>query len=454
MVLNRSQQIIVFFLALSILIYYSGADYGLLPAAFFVTWIIHIINSLGAGLIIRHVFVLMLALQYCMGPTLSYAFNVNPTYAMVLPDKEYFDFAFTGVLLLSLGIFSFTSKSDEDSIFKPYLQNWESLGIDNKLMEKFMFFSLITDLIPFSPPEALNFVFLLIFSLKYAYVCYVIIINKKINYYYLAIPILFLTYLTIRTAMFHDLVTWSIFWGISICIRIKPTKLQIISAMIGFFVLIVAIQITKQTYRTKAWDTAGSGISESGISTYGESLINSTETLDEGSLAENISRINQAWITCRVIEFVPKYIDHEGADLIEKYIEAAFLPRLIAPDKLTAGNKELFGKYTGIKLQGGTSMGLGILSDAWICFGLFGGWMMLFCYGLIISLSLKYFERMIAKIPLLYFFLPLVYYYPIRPDCETQTAFGHLIKTIFFITVVSQLFLGKIKKMNFLKDFK
>jgi hypothetical protein len=90
-------------------------------------------------------------------------------------------------------------------------------------------------------------------------------------------------------------------------------------------------------------------------------------------------------------------------------------------------------------------MGLGILADAWIAFGLVGGWIVLFIYGLIINGSLKLFQKMLTKFPILYFFLPVIYIYPIRPDCETQTAFGHLVKTFVFLIIMAYLFMPKIK---------
>ena len=36
-------------------------------------------------------------------------------------------------------------------------------------------------------------------------------------------------------------------------------------------------------------------------------------------------------------------------------------------------------------------------------------------------------------LPFILLFTPLVFYYPIRPDCELQTALGHLVKSSFLI---------------------
>ena len=442
---NRSQQIIFIYLILSLTITITGVDFSYIPFSFFIVWLIHLIYSIGSGFLVRHIFILFLAVQYCLGTTLAYEFDTESIYRMVIPMNEYFAFAFTGVLFFSFALLIGTNNNNEDLTFKKIILASSIELYSDKVLITIMFFSLLSEIFQFSGPESLNFVFYIFFSLKYAYVCFQIITKPKINYLYIGLPILFLVIQTLQTAMFHDLVTWSIFWGLSACIRIKPKIRTIILSLIGFTFFIILIQITKKTYRAIAWGASNTE-EVAGVGVYGETVLNkSNDLLESNELTENIVRINQGWILATVIEYVPKQIEHEGFELINKYIEAAFLPRFLAPDKLTAGNKTIFKKYTGIQLQQNTSMGLGILADAWIAFGLVGGWIVLFIYGLIINGSLKLFQKMLTKFPILYFFLPVIYIYPIRPDCETQTAFGHLVKTFVFLIIMAYLFMPKIK---------
>ena len=91
-------------------------------------------------------------------------------------------------------------------------------------------------------------------------------------------------------------------------------------------------------------------------------------------------------------------------------------------------------------------MGMGMLADAWVSFGEIGGIFTLFFYGLIINLSLKLIQKNMAKYKILFYFIPIIYYYPIRPDCETQTSFGHLVKTFFLVFVILYYFIGKSEK--------
>jgi len=127
-----------------------------------------------------------------------------------------------------------------------------------------------------------------------------------------------------------------------------------------------------------------------------------------------------------------------GAELYQ-LLEAAVLPRIIAQNKLNAGDKFLFTKYSGIPLSIGTSMGLSSVGDAYINFGIFGGCIFMFLLGLFYSEVLNSFKKHSKYYPTLILFVPLVFYYPIRPDCELQTILGHLIKSCFLIFLMIQI---------------
>lgn len=441
---SGSQKILLIYIALSLGINFSGADFSIVPASFFVVWLINFIYNVNDGFLIRHIFVLFYALQYALGSTLSYAFNTSDTYRMVMSQNEYFSYSFPAILFLSLGLFYKTKKSNEDKVFSNLFTTLQYTNINEKLLERIMYLSLFIDLLNIPFPQAFEFVKYIICSFKYAYVCFHIITKQKINIAILLIPVFFLIYKTLITAMFHDFLTWSIFWGLSICYKYKPKLRTVVLAGASFISIFILIQVSKSAYRDKAWGLE-SGKQDFGIASFSESV--TSETKDGGlsleKLSDNIVRINQGWILCRVIDFVPRYVDHEGLDLFNKYIEAAFLPRAFAPNKLTAGDKDLFNKYTGLKLTAATSMGIGLIGDAWISYGKIGGWVLLFIYGIFISLTLKYAENLIKKFPYVFFFLPVIYIYPIRPDCETQTSLGHLIKTLFIITFLAYRFFPK-----------
>jgi len=46
--------------------------------------------------------------------------------------------------------------------------------------------------------------------------------------------------------------------------------------------------------------------------------------------------------------------------------------------------------------------------------------------------------------PVLIFFILVAFIYPMRPDCETQTVLGHLIKSVMLITLIFSFFKGSL----------
>ena len=87
-------------------------------------------------------------------------------------------------------------------------------------------------------------------------------------------------------------------------------------------------------------------------------------------------------------------------------------------------------------LREGTSMALSSLGDAYINFGYVGGCIFMFFLGLTYSTVLNSFEKYSHKYSCILLFLPLVFYYPIRPDCELQTILGHLVKAVFLVFII------------------
>ena len=440
---NSSILILIFFLFIIIVNNSAGWDSSILAPIFFILWVLKFVLEANNGFRIRNILIVFLSLQYLLGPYLSYKFDNDSIYSMVIPSQEYFSFAFTGVLLIGIGLFYNSFKSDEDDILKNLKIDF--IKFDSALFEKLFFISIFFDFFPFKSNTSFDFVIYFILSLKYVYVCYIILSGKKINYILLAIPVIILVLQSLNSGMFHDLLTWMIFWGISLAIKLKPSFVQKIMAIGLFIFLVVIIQLAKQNFRA-----ASSVITKenSSFKVFTKTAESEIEDANKFSLIENIVRINQGWIAARTMNNIPKRVDYANFDLLNKYFEAAFMPRLLAPDKLRAGDRELLNKYSGIFISFGTSMGIGIVGDAWASFGYFGGLVMLFCFGLLLNYSLKYFQYLIKSFPLVYFLLPIIYIYPIRPDCETQTSMGHLVKTTFLVSFIVFYFMKRVKSKS------
>jgi hypothetical protein len=203
--------------------------------------------------------------------------------------------------------------------------------------------------------------------------------------------------------------------------------------------LATTIQLLKSDYRTDIQE----GGEEAGLETFNKALEKKTNESNElfsaANLAPNITRINQGFILSYVMSNVPTRIPFEDGSEFKEILQSAILPRFLAPNKLNAGDKKIFMKYSGISIKENTSMALGSLADGYINYGLLGGSLFMLGLGLLYNFTLKKFYKYSKNFPILLLFLPLLFYYPIRPDCELQTILGHLLKACFLIFIVMNI---------------
>ena len=290
----------------------------------------------------------------------------------------------------------------------------------------------------------LSFVFYLLGSFKFVGLYLLIMGGSQLKILPLVIVMGSIFGSSLASGMFHDLLTWIIFTAAVFGIRYRfdfKTKLIGVAA---FLFLAITIQVLKGAYRDAKADT-NIGTGAATFANLYEERSDEGGILSFNNLAISNVRINQGFIITNIMLMVPDQIPFANGEEMNEILEAAFMPRILAPDKLRAGDRSIFAKYSGLPVAPGTSMGLSSLGDAYINWGIFGGVIFMFLLGFAYSEVLKIFQKQSTNFPVLILFVPLVFYYPIRPDCELQTILGHLVKSCFLIFVMIQLWKFKFK---------
>jgi hypothetical protein len=159
----------------------------------------------------------------------------------------------------------------------------------------------------------------------------------------------------------------------------------------------------------------------------------------EENLLSTLNRGNQAWIFASAKERMDRTGDYQGLNILGIYLEAALLPRILAPNKIKSGDKKIFNTFSGHQINENTSMGLGVFADGYIAFGYWGVIFFTFGLGLLFSFTFKIIEKW-AKLSEFYVLmvLPLLNY-AIRPDCELQTTINHVAKGLIIIGILVTL---------------
>lgn len=391
--------------------------------------------SLGSIMPIRYLLGAFMCLQMLLGSALAYngldAFQINQLYRMQIPETEYYAYVIPAVILFIFGLHITAGKLKGEVLNKKEIAYF--VDHSGQLPYIFIIVGFVADFMGSSFGAGFTFLFYLLGSFKFIGAFMILLGTKQLKTWVLVLVFGSIIASTLRGAMFHDLLTWLIMLGAVVTFKYKPSMLIKSAGAAGFILLAVVIQQVKGTYREVAWGGAGAG---AGLESF-ENVVNEKQEdnslFNKTSLAHSNVRINQGFIVSHIMTTVPRFVDFENGKELYKILEAAFLPRILAPDKLNAGDRTIFTKYSGMQLRPGTSMALSSVGDAYVNFGVFGGCIFMFFLGLLFSEVLNGFYKYSKYYPFLLLFTPLVFYYPIRPDCELQTSLGHLVKSCFLI---------------------
>jgi hypothetical protein len=369
---------------------------------------------------------LLYASNYLLSPAITYQLNPDLVkYGMKIPSDEYFSLAFPAYLLFALGMFLIPNR-----IFKTEFRRVSQAALIN---ERFLVqMTILGILLRFTTdlfPGELGFFVYLISMVRFVG-AFSLFASSHSKYSWLAILVLLVElFFGFREGLYHDAIMWVIFFALFYVYTLKPTMRVKLIGVSSLVTLILFIQAIKATYREQVW-SEGKEASIETITDVGATKASSDEMIGDDNLLSTLNRGNQAWIFASTVNRMDRYQDFQGMTNVNKYIEAAFLPRFLAPNKLESGDKEIFNQFSGHIINQGTSMGLGIFADGYVAYGAKGVYIFGFVLGLIFSLTFKLVERWTKISPFYVLLLLPMLNYAVRPDCELQTTFNHLAKSI------------------------
>lgn len=387
-----------------------------------------------------------MCLQMLVGP--MFAYNGLDVYQrgflkMQIGEADYFIYVIPAVLCFIVGLHIRANTLDGEMVNQEEIQ--EFVKKNPQLPYIFIGLGFVASLSGGFFASDIGFVLYLLGGFKFIGTFLIILGNQKLKPIFLVFVYGSVISSSLGEAMFHDLLTWLIFLGAVFSLKYKP-RIEVKALFAGGFIMLALfIQLLKSDYRDATW---GAG-EEGGIKTLTKTYETKTENeafFSMDKIGGSNIRINQGFIITNIMSNIPARVPYAGGTELAQIVEAAVLPRILAPDKLNAGDRDFFMKWSGMPIAKGTSMGLSSVGDAYINFGAAGGSIFMFVYGFLFSEVLLAFFRFSKTYPVLILFTSLVFYYPIRPDCELQTILGHLVKSCFLIFVMIQAWKQKFNK--------
>jgi hypothetical protein len=406
--------------------------YFSLSFSLFFTILIRFITASNHINAFREFSLLIYSLNYLVSPSISYLLVEKSTiYNLKISPENYFNLAIPGFVLFYVGLFSIKT-----NLFSP---NFNAINIstiiNEKLLKKVTVLAILSSLLTSLLPKDLAFIVYLFSLIQYVAAFSLFALNPRKNLIWPAICILFILFKSFLAGMYHDAIMWVLFFGIFFIYIKKPSLNVKLVGMFFAITLVLFIQSIKQSYRQEVW-YGGKEASIATVSEVGYSKANADIIFGQENLFGSLTRFNQAWIFASTVDNMDRNKNFQGLAVVYKYLEASFLPRFLAPDKIKAGDKEIFNTFSGHTINAGTSMGLGIFADGYIAFGATGVYIFGLSLGLIFALIFKLVESWTRISPFYSLFIFPLLNYAVRPDCELQTTINHLTKGILLYGLI------------------
>lgn len=404
------------------------------------------IYKIGRTFPLLELIVLIAVLQLILGPYFSYRLPVSYfRYVMYISEEQYMQTAVVAHALFLIGMM-LVPQPIQLSLLKARVEQLTAQYpmVSIHLMAVGLLASFLQPLLP----GELGFVMYLASNL--VYVGGILYFFSVGNRYRLGVYLATLLLALIRAAasgVFHDFLLWSVLGLALVAINLKISmfvKLSFLS--VGVF-LMMALQSVKTDYReTLKTERLSTGARILLLSNYISSVFaNMGEVFTPKKLSELNVRLNQGWITSAIMLYVPQHEPFANGTTLVESVESAFLPRILFPNKKQAGGRENYQRFTGIPIDDNTSMGIGLLGEAYANFG-WGAGLFLLVWGLILAKILASLIQLALRYNvLLFFMIPIIFLQVVKAETEFLTVLNHLIKASFFTIIIYFIWFSQYK---------
>ncbi len=374
---------------------------------------------------IVYLFLFTYFLQYIFSTYLIYNVYDVLRRQMEITQERYFDYAIPALLSLFAGLFIFNR---DVKIREPIrrIDPVHAARLGYLLLVISILFDVICAILP-----ALNSVLSFTSYLKFLAAFCFLFSSSQLNYALIVVIFSQLGLKVLGGGVFIEFFIWCTYLFFLVSLKFEFNFYLRFSFILIAAPIVLLIQGIKSEYRQATWIKNR----ESGVDLFVE-LAEKQRKQDINkpfsqsyAVVSTVGRLSQGWHLGLTLKHVPAKVPFaEGEDFLTD-ISSSILPRVIFTDKKTVGSQDKFGKYTGHKLRGSTSMTIGILGDFYINFGFWGSIFALFILGALIARLLYYFSiYYVRKDPLNIIWVPYLLSYLVRANNDFYMVFNSLTK--------------------------
>ena len=394
---------------------------GLL-ATFVITSVVfsEFVRRLDQGVPLMHITAIVSVLQWLVGPVLAYYADATfDRYYMYVPAATYFHFAIPATALYCIALIA-VGASPRQKLLVLAMKRHEFVRIGFVLCVIAIGSDVVT---PFVSGD-LRFLMQLCSQFRYVGAAYFLLSPHRWKYAFAIAACSHLLVSSAEAGVFHDLILWlmllSCYWFAQ---RKRPFAHKVAFVLIGCS-FVWTIQIMKQSYRLKR----SSGQDISVYSETFEIVLDPERLMSSDAVIAANARLNQGWIISAVMKHVPQDEPFAEGETVNTALFSSMVPRVLWPNKKRAGGQENFRRFTGLVIHEGTSMGISPLGEGYANFGVEGGIVFMFAYGIAFSTLYYFVLRYVVRSPELLLWIPLIFYQGIKAETELVVVLNQIIK--------------------------
>lgn len=356
---------------------------------------------------------------------------------MPISSMAYFEFMFPAILFFLIGLEIAYNEIKVQIAIINFENNISVLNENNPAL-----FLIITGILGVSinnhVPSVFTFVSFIIFLLFFPGILYLYFKKNlsKTEGIVLLISILWIVFIAIKSTMF----TIVAYMGMTIIptlflkFQISFAKKAIILVTLAF--LLLNTQYTKMYVRNKIFQGDGTSTTVLFAKSFFTNLFVLKNNFSSDIIFPLYVRVNQGRLTSYVLNKFPNGQNVDHGERLFKTLFSSIIPRLFWPNKPEAGGKFNMTYYANLQTEK-ASMNIGPPGEAYGSFGLYGGIIYMFFFGLAISGAFMILIHISLKMPLIILWIPIIFYQAMYSmETDSMQAFNSIIKLSLFIFIL------------------
>ncbi|HLX92637.1 MAG TPA: hypothetical protein VKR32_13190, partial [Puia sp.] len=243
----------------------------------------------------------------------------------------------------------------------------------------------------------------------------------------------------LATGMFGEMVyMMALMATLAIFGRKISYQTKLIFTICGFLGVII-VQSVKSDYRAKSWSGTNGADPVYFAELLTDKVTSPSAFIESNKLFFVAVRFNQGWLIANTMKKVPEKFPFANGETIWQSVAASFVPRFLWPGKPESGGKANLKRFWGYEIRG-YSMNIGPAGEAYANFGVIGGIIYMFFYGVFFNLLLSIILKLTEKRATLILWLPFLFIYAISVETDLLTTMNSLLKAMLFTWIVFKVF--------------